>query len=44
MPSDGKRLESLVSFVESMLLPEGFDVKTRERVYSEGVMRHMDQR
>lgn len=37
MQSDGKRLEGLVSFVESMLLPQGFDVKTRERVYSEGV-------
>ncbi len=38
MPSDGKQLEALVSFVESALLPEGFDVKTRERVYNdEGV-------
>jgi len=38
MRSDGKHLEGLVSFVERTLLPQGFDVKTNERVYNdEGV-------
>jgi len=38
MKSDGKQLEGLVSFVEKTLLPQGFDVKTNERVYNdEGV-------
>jgi hypothetical protein len=35
MTKDGKQLESLVSFVESTLLPHGFDVKTNERVYND---------
>ncbi len=35
MASDGKQLEDLVSFVESVLLPEGFDVKTRKRDYND---------
>jgi hypothetical protein len=38
MKSDGKQLEALVSYVEKTLLPQGFDVKTNERVYNdEGV-------
>lgn len=38
MASDGKHLEALVAFVEKTLLPEGFDVKTNERVFNdEGV-------
>ena len=35
MKSDGKQLEGLVSFVEKTLLPQGFDVKTNERVYND---------
>lgn len=35
MKSDGKRLESLVAFVEKTLLPEGFTVTTNERVFNE---------
>jgi hypothetical protein len=35
MVADGKQLEALVSFVEKTLLPEGFDVKTNERVYND---------
>lgn len=35
MKSDGKQLETLVSFVEKTLLPQGFDVKTNERVYND---------
>jgi hypothetical protein len=35
MRSDGKQLEGLVSFVEKTLLPQGFDVKTNERVYND---------
>jgi Restriction endonuclease len=35
MTKDGKQLESLVAFVESTLLPQGFDVKTNERVYND---------
>jgi len=34
MPNDGKRLESLVAFVEKTLLPFGFEVKTNERVFN----------
>jgi hypothetical protein len=30
--SDGKKLEALVKFIESVLLPENFEVETRERV------------
>jgi len=35
MRSDGKQLEGLVSFVEKTLLPQGFEVKTNERVYND---------
>jgi hypothetical protein len=35
MTSDGKQLEGLVSFVEKTLLPQGFNVKTNERVYND---------
>lgn len=35
MASDGKQLEGLVSFVEKTLLPQGFEVKTNERVYND---------
>ena len=35
MKSDGKQLEGLVSFVEKTLLPQGFDVKTNERIYND---------
>jgi len=35
MKSDGKQLEGLVSFVETTLLPQGFDVKTNERIYND---------
>lgn len=35
---DGKQLESLVAFVEERMLPDGFEVKTNQRVYNdEGV-------
>ena len=34
MITDGKKLEGLVTFVEKTLLPQGFDVKTNERVYN----------
>jgi hypothetical protein len=38
MAGDGKQLEALVAFVERTLLPQGFEVKTNERVYNdEGV-------
>ncbi len=35
MQSSGKQLEGLVAFVEKTLLPQGFDVKTNERIYNE---------
>jgi len=35
MASDGKQLEGLVAFVERTLLPQGFEVKTNERVYND---------
>jgi hypothetical protein len=36
--TDGKHLEGLVAFVESVLLPEGFNVKTNKQVFNdEGV-------
>ena len=35
MKKDGKKLEGLVTFVEEKLLPQGFDVKTNERVYND---------
>lgn len=38
MTNDGSHLEGLVAFVEQVLLPQGFDVKTNQRVYNdEGV-------
>lgn len=38
MGSDGKHLEGLVSFVEETLLPQGFDVRTNQKVFNdEGV-------
>jgi Restriction endonuclease len=33
--TDGKQLEGLVSFVERMLLPQGFEVTANERVYND---------
>jgi len=35
MATDGKQLEALVAYVERTLLPEGFSVKTNERVFNE---------
>lgn len=37
MPGDGRQLEALVAFVEKTLLPQGYEVKTNERIYNEGV-------
>ena len=38
MRDDGSQLEGLVAFVEGVLLPQGFEVKTNRRVYNdEGV-------
>ncbi len=38
MSADGKQLEALVSFVEETLVPQGFSVKTNEKVFNdEGV-------
>jgi predicted RecB family endonuclease len=31
---DGKQLEALVAFIEKALLPEGFEVKTNERIFN----------
>lgn len=33
--NDGKQLESLVSFVEENALPEGFTVRTNQRIYND---------
>lgn len=33
--NDGKQLESLVSFVEGKALPEGFTVRTNQRIYND---------
>lgn len=33
--NDGKDLEALVEFVESRMLPQGFKVKTNQRIYNE---------
>ena len=33
--NDGKHLEALVAFVEQRMLPEGYDVKTNQRIYNE---------
>jgi hypothetical protein len=35
MKSDGKQLEALVAHVERTLLPQGFEVKTNERVFND---------
>lgn len=35
MKSDGKKLESLVAFVEETLVPEGFSVTKYERIYTD---------
>lgn len=35
MASDGKQLEGLVTYVEKTLLPQGFDVKTNQRVFND---------
>jgi hypothetical protein len=35
MLADGKHLEGIVAFVQETLLPQGFDVKTNERVYND---------
>jgi hypothetical protein len=29
---DGKQLEALVQFIESILVPNGFEIEARERV------------
>ncbi|HET9216646.1 MAG TPA: restriction endonuclease, partial [Terriglobia bacterium] len=36
MSNDGKHLEGLVAIVERILLPDGFEVKTNERIYDDG--------
>lgn len=33
--NDGKHLEALVAFVEERMLPEGYDVKTNQRIYND---------
>lgn len=33
--NDGKRLEALVAFVEELMLPEGYEVKTNQLVYND---------
>ena len=33
--NDGKHLEALVAFVEKALLPQGYEVKTNERIYND---------
>lgn len=33
--NDGKQLEALVAFVEERMLPEGYDVKTNQRIYND---------
>ncbi len=35
MSNDGSQLEALVAFVERTLVPQGFDVKTKQRVYND---------
>jgi hypothetical protein len=34
--NDGKHLEALVAFVEKQMLPQGYEVKTNQKVYSDG--------
>jgi hypothetical protein len=36
MATDGKQVEELVAFVEKTLLPDGFEVKTNRKLYSDG--------
>ena len=36
MANDGKQLEALVAAIEKILLPQGFEVKTNERVHNDG--------
>lgn len=33
--NDGKHLEALVAFVEETMLPDGYDVKTNQRIYND---------
>lgn len=33
--NDGKHLEALVAFVEERMLPEGYEVKTNQRIYND---------
>lgn len=33
--NDGKQLEAIVAFVEERMLPDGYDVKTNQRVYND---------
>ena len=33
--NDGKYLEALVAFVEEQMLPEGFEVKTNQKIYND---------
>jgi hypothetical protein len=35
MAQDGRQLEGLVAFVERVLLPQGFEVRTNERIFDE---------
>jgi hypothetical protein len=35
MSNDGKQLEALVAFVEETLLPQGFEVRTNQRIYND---------
>jgi hypothetical protein len=35
MASDGSQLEGIVAFVEETLLPQGFNVRTREKIYND---------
>ena len=35
MKRDGKRLEGLVSYVETVLIPDGFEVKTNQPVHQD---------
>lgn len=35
MSNDGSQLEAIVAFVERTLVPQGFDVKTNQRVYND---------
>jgi hypothetical protein len=37
MDSNGKQLERLVTLIEKLYLPEGFEITTNEKVYDDGV-------